>query len=102
MRRKTRKYTLHEPGGYDLTPLVVESYGCQCTATHALLNKLGHVAADSGRVTKGTWIEGALRRLRVALCKGNDFVFRANLHSMCRATGKHPTRGATVPHTHEV
>ena len=33
------------------------------------------------------------------LCKGNDFVCRASLHSFCRATGKHPTRGAVVPHT---
>ena len=52
-----RKYALHGPGGYDFTSLVVESYGRQCTATHALLNKLGHLAADSGRVTKGAWIE---------------------------------------------
>ena len=85
-----------------MTPLVVESYGRQCTATHALLNKLGHLAADSGRVPKGAWIEGALRRLSVALCKGNDFVFSANLHSFCRETGKHPTRGVAVPHTLEV
>ena len=59
-------------------------------------------AADGGRVTKGAWIEGALRRLSVALCKGNGFVFRANLHSFCRATGKHPTRGPAVPHTLKV
>ena len=25
--KKVAKYTLHEPGGYDITPLVVESYG---------------------------------------------------------------------------
>ena len=83
-------------------PPVVESYGRQCAATHAPLNKLGHLAADSGHVTKGAWIEGALRHLSVAMCKGNDFVFRANLHSFCRATGKHPTHGAAVPHTLEV
>ena len=97
-----RKYALHGPGGYDFTPFVVESCGRQCMATHALLNKLGYLAADSGRVTKGGWIEGALRRLCVALCKGNDFVSRTNLHIFCRETGKHPTRGAAVPHTLEV
>ena len=52
-QKKVRKYALHGPGGYDCTPLVVKFYGRQCTATHALLNKLGHLAADSGRVTKG-------------------------------------------------
>ena len=89
-RKKVNKYALQEPGGYDFTPLVEESYGRQCKATHTLLNKLGHLAADSGRVTKGAWIEGALCRWSVAL------------HSFCRATGQHPTRGAAVPHTLEV
>ena len=27
------------------------------------------------------------------------FSFQANLHAFCRAAGKHPTRGAAVPHT---
>ena len=91
--KKVAKYALREPGGYDFTPLVVESYGRQCSATHTLLNLLGRLAADSGRVSKGAWVEGALRRLSIALCKGNDFLFRANLHAFCRAAGKHPTRG---------
>ena len=82
-QKKVGKYGLHGPGGHDCTPLVVESYGHPCTATHALLIKLGHLAANSGRVTKGAWIEGALCCLSVALCKGNNFVFRANLHSFC-------------------
>ena len=37
---------LCEPDGYDFTPLVVESYGRQCSATHTLLNLLGRLAAD--------------------------------------------------------
>ena len=100
--KKVAKYALREPGGYDFTPLVVESYGRQCSATHTLLNLLGRLAADSGRVSKGAWVEGALRRLSIALCKGNDFLFRANLHAFCRAAGKRPTRGAVVPHTIEL
>ena len=40
--------------------------------------------------------------MHVTLCKGNDFLFRANLHAFCRAAGKHPTRGAAVPHTIEL
>ena len=83
-------------------PPVVESCGRQCTATHTLLNLLGRLAADSGRVAKEAWVESELRQLKVALCKGNDFLFRASLHDLCRAAGKHPTRGAAVPHTIEV
>ena len=70
--KKVAKYALCEPGGYDFTPLVVESYGRRCSATHTLLNLLGRHAADTGRVSKGAWVEGALRRLSIALCKGND------------------------------
>ena len=55
------KYALREPGGYDFTPLVVESYDCQCSATHTLLNLLGRLAGDSGSVTKAAWAEAALR-----------------------------------------
>ena len=76
------KYALSEPGGYDFTPLAIESCGRQCSAAHTLLNPLGRQASDSGRVTKGARVEGALRRLSVALCKGNDFLFRANLHDL--------------------
>ena len=48
--KKVAKYALREPGGYDFTPLVVESYGRQCSATQTLLNLLGRLAVDSGRV----------------------------------------------------
>ena len=58
--KKVAKYALSEPGGYDFTPLVVESYGRQCSATHKLLNLLGRQASDNGRVTKGAWVESAL------------------------------------------
>ena len=81
---------------------MVESYGHRCSATHTLLNLLGRLAADSGRVTMGAWVEGAVRRLSVALCKGIHFLFRANLHAFYQAACKHPTRGAVVPHTIEV
>ena len=37
------KYALREPGGYDFTPLVIESYGRQYSATHTLLNLLGRL-----------------------------------------------------------
>ena len=60
--KKMAKYALRQPSGYDFTPLLVESYGRQCSTTHTLLNLLGRLAADSGRFTKGAWVEGALRR----------------------------------------
>ena len=93
------KYALYEPGGYDYTTIVVEFYGRQCSAMNTLLKLLGRLAADSECVTKASWVEGALRRLSVALCKDMDFLIRANLHAVCRAAGKYLTRVAAVPHT---
>ena len=54
--KKVAKYALREPGGYDFTPLVVELYGRHFSATQTLLNHLGRVAADCGRVAMGAWI----------------------------------------------
>ena len=88
--KKVAKYALREPDSYEFTPLVVESDDCQCYVTHALLNLVGRLAADS------------VRQLSIALCKGNHFLFQVNLHAFCLAVGKHPTRGAAVPHTIEV
>ena len=48
---------------------------------------LGRLASDSGRVTKGAWVEGALRGLSVALCKGTASLFRDNLHAFCLFSG---------------
>ena len=59
--KKVAKYALRKPGGYNIMSLVLESYGRQCSATHTLLNLLGRLAADRGRVSKGVWVEGALR-----------------------------------------
>ena len=64
-QKKVRNYALHGLSGHDFTPLVVESYGHQCKASHVMLNQPGHLAADSGRVTKGACIEGTLHRLGV-------------------------------------
>ena len=57
--KKVAKFALREPGGYDFTPLVVKSYDRYFSATHRPLNYLGRFAADSGRVSQGTWVDGA-------------------------------------------
>ena len=43
------KNALRVPADYDFTPLVVESCGRQCSATHTVLKPLGRLATDSGR-----------------------------------------------------
>ena len=46
--KKVAKYALREPGSYDFIPLVVESYGRQCSGPHTLLNLLGRLALTAG------------------------------------------------------
>ena len=98
--KKVARYALREPGGYDFTPLVVESYRRQCSATHTLLN-LGASGLRQRACQQGGMGRGRAA-LSVALCKGNDLLFRPNLHAFWRLVGRHPTRGAAVPHTVEV
>ena len=57
--------------------------------------------SESGRITIGAWVEGALRQLSVALYKENDLVFWAKVYSFCRTAGKTPPR-ASAPHHRSV
>ena len=78
--------------------------GCPGPQKHAQTPRRRHTRQQRcwGAAGKGAWVEGALRRMSVALCKGNDFLISANLHAFCWAAGKHPKTGAPVPHTIEV
>jgi hypothetical protein len=55
----TRTYSASSVNNF--APLVVQSQGRLCAVSHALLNK--RLAGDTGRVTKGAWIERSLRLL---------------------------------------
>lgn len=54
---KVGQVRLARAGGYGFTPVVVESYDRQCAAIHTLLNLLGRLAVDSGRVRKRVCVE---------------------------------------------
>ena len=41
----------------------------------------------------------AFRRLSIALCQENEFVFRVSLHVLFQIAGKHPTGGTVAPYT---
>ena len=52
------------------------------------LNRLAEVASRCGVVNRGVSVANALRRLSVALCKGNASVLRAGLRSLAGITGR--------------
>ena len=64
--RKMANYALRKPRGYHFTPL--------CSTTDTLLSLLECLGAASGRVIKGGWVQGSLRRLSVASARGTTFV----------------------------
>ena len=45
----------------------------------ALLRKVAGLAAESRRVNKQRWLTRALRKLSVALMRGNSWAFKAGL-----------------------
>ena len=59
-------------GACEFVPLGVESYGRMGAPAMALLRKVAGLAAESRRVNKQRWLTGALRKLSVALMRGNS------------------------------
>jgi len=77
---KVAKYRASPMGGAcEFVPLSVESYGRMGAPAMALLRKVAGLAAESRRVNKQRWLTGALRKLSVALMRGNSWAFKAGL-----------------------
>jgi hypothetical protein len=62
-----------------------------------LLNASADVAASSGGVCKSAFVTTALRRLSVALCRGNDRIYGESLFTLARASKLAFQPGLLVP-----
>ena len=75
--RKVEKYSCGQAGGgYDFEPVIVETYGRLCEPALELLARLARVAAESGKVDEGKFIENTLKEMSVALCRGNGSILQ--------------------------
>jgi hypothetical protein len=96
-RRKEAHYLLRGfDHGFELVPFSLETYGRLGEPAMRFLSTLAATAAASGRVSQRAFLEGALRLVSVALCKGNGRMYTESLHGVSRAHGRAYARGARV------
>ena len=95
-KEKERKYESADPRGYRFVPLVVESYGRLGTKAMSFLNELATQAGLAG-VDTAAFTTNALRELSVALCRGNEAVYRAGSGMSIGRTGTGFMQGNVCP-----
>jgi hypothetical protein len=94
---KRTAYARVEPHGYGFESFSVETYGRLGQPAMKLLHVLGDEAAGPGGVTRASFVNGALRKLSVGLCKGNFFAYRAFVGMLARSSGTSFRAGMRVP-----
>ena len=95
--QKRTAYRLYDPDAYSFVPLSHETHGRLGRPAMNHLNRLAEVASRCGKVNRALFVTNALRRLSVALCKGNALVLRAGLQSLAGITGRAVVRARARP-----
>ena len=96
--RKVEKYSCGQAGGgYDFEPVIVETYGRLGEPAFELLARLARVAAESGKVDEGKFIENTLKEMSVALCRGNGSILAAGQKVLAQVTGHDVQPGLPCP-----
>ena len=91
------------PDAYRFVLLSHETHGRLGQPAMDHFNRLAEVAKQcvsewcGGRRYRGVFLTNALRRLSVALCKGNAYVLRAGLQSLAGITGRAMVRARARP-----
>jgi hypothetical protein len=62
-----------------------------------LLHSLGDEAAGPGGVTRASFVNGALRKVTVGLCRGNFLSYRASVGMLTRSSGTSVRADLSVP-----
>ena len=95
-KEKERKYASTDPRGYRFVPLVVESYGRLGSKAMGFLNELATAAGLAG-VDTAAFTANALRLLSIALCRGNEAIYRAGSGMSIGRTGTGFMPGSVCP-----
>ena len=95
-KEKERKYASADPRGYRFVPLVVESYGRLGAKAMGFLNELATAAGLTG-VDTAAFTTNALRQLSIALCRGNEAIYRAGSGMSIGRTGTGFMPGSVCP-----
>ena len=96
--QSVKKYSCGQAGGgYDFEPVIVETYGRLGEPAFELLARLARVAAESGKVDEGKFIENTLKEMSVALCRGNGSILAAGQKVLTQVTGHDVQPGLPRP-----
>ena len=79
------------------TPLSHETWGRLGKPAMQLLSVLGDAVAAGGHSSKAAFVRGALAELSVALCRGNERVFRMYSFNFARVSGSAFVAGDMMP-----
>ena len=97
-QRKRREFQQFGAGaGFDFIPLATETFGRLGREASRFLSDLGDIAAENGRVSKGSFVRSARQSLSCALCRGLGRQYSASMLSVARATGVNFLPGCAVP-----
>ena len=99
-RQKELAYRAHDPDAYDFVPLTHESFGRLGEPAMRYLNKLADIAVRCGDVSRSAFVTMALRRLSVAMCRGNALIFRLGMQTLTGTAGSAPMAGRKRPTAH--
>ena len=94
---KRAAYRAHDPDAYDFVPLSHETFGRLGRPAMAHLGALADIACRSGDVRRDAFVRNALRRLSVAMCKGNAHILRVGMQKLARVSGGAVWYGNTRP-----
>ena len=94
---KRAAYRAHDPDANDLVPLSHESFGWLGRPAMAHLSHLADIACRSGDVQRDAFVHIALRRLSVAMCKGNAHILQIGMQKLGRVSGGAVWYGNTRP-----
>jgi hypothetical protein len=90
--RKIRNYREGGDGGkHAFSPLTWRCTGSSARwLQHAvrLLSTIAGIVADSNKVEQCDFVENALRKLSVGLCRGNGMLLRAGVPAVAKASGR--------------
>ena len=78
-------------------PLSHETYGRLGQPARKLLAWFGDVVSGPGLLSKSSFMAGAYTELSVALCKGNEVVFRMFAFNLAKLAGSRFAVGDLVP-----
>ena len=98
LTKRTRfRKDVPDHAAFRFVPLAVETCGYMVKDAVKFVNRLGNIAAESGRIPKGAFVRLAMQLLSVTVQRGNAEVYRRSWLIISREQGLRCDAGCAVP-----